>query len=459
MADDQHRKRGYPPSENPDERRYHPSDEDDERKQYHLPPVAPRPTALPSMTAHPPPQPQGAGFPPEYRHSERGYAPDQRYPPDQSNWSSVSPTNSNGYPPPPPDQRYQLPPVQMAQERPRDYNGGRQYPERRQYGERRQYPDQYYQGQPPPPPPAPHGGAGVYVEPYQYRFPPPGPQYPYDYTRVGANAPPPAPPPPQQAAPRQRTSIACRYCRKRKIRCSGYANTTNGKCTNCDKLRIDCVFQPVSSNSSAAFVPVSAVPGGVPPGTPLYGAYGQPLHQSSGQGPPQQQQHQQQQRPYPQTPSDYQPSLHSPTGQYPPYDERGEPTRRRTRPSEEEHAMRLPPPNYPPDEDPRRRSPASNPSTGTPPTAYRQYPQGAYEQERSPSPRRNSPNGHAPAQQQLTPSTASQTPQQQAPPAPSSASSSNNPMSLNHLMGPDPQDRKSGHDIDRNMLGRLNRRN
>ena len=39
----------------------------------------------------------------------------------------------------------------------------------------------------------------------------------------------------------------------------------------------ECVFQPVSSSSSTAFIPVSAVPGGVPPGTPLYGAYGQPL--------------------------------------------------------------------------------------------------------------------------------------------------------------------------------------
>lgn len=39
----------------------------------------------------------------------------------------------------------------------------------------------------------------------------------------------------------------------------------------------ECVFQPVFSSSSAAFIPVSAVPGGVPPGITRYGAYGQPL--------------------------------------------------------------------------------------------------------------------------------------------------------------------------------------
>ena len=39
----------------------------------------------------------------------------------------------------------------------------------------------------------------------------------------------------------------------------------------------ECIFQPASSSSTAAFVHVSAVLGGIAPGTPLYGAYGQPL--------------------------------------------------------------------------------------------------------------------------------------------------------------------------------------
>ena len=223
------------------------------------------------------------------------------------------------------------------------------------------------------------------------------------------------------------------------IRCSGYANTTNGKCTNCDKLRIDCVFQPVSSNSSTAFVPVSAVPGGVPPGTPLYGAYGQPLPPASGQAPPPRG------YPPPLPPPEYNTSPHSPTGQYPLYDDR-DGTRRRTRPPEDDHALRLPPPNYPSDEDPRRRSPASNHSHGTPPTAYHQYHHsGSYEHDRTPTPHRNSPGGlPTPAPSQ----------------APSQASASSNPMSLDHLMDHDTRDRNSasGSDIDQSMLGRLNRR-
>lgn len=43
----------------------------------------------------------------------------------------------------------------------------------------------------------------------------------------------------------------------------------------------ECIFEPVSLKSSTAFIPVSAVPGGVPPGTQLFGAYGQPLNPSS----------------------------------------------------------------------------------------------------------------------------------------------------------------------------------
>ncbi|KAK0753610.1 hypothetical protein B0T18DRAFT_19177 [Schizothecium vesticola] len=415
MADDHRGGRGYPPRGNPEESHYPPPpNEDDDRK----PPYQQRPPAmtLPSMS-YPPP-----GHQPEQRYGDPRYPPDPRQPLDQRSWSSESPTNPNGYPPPP-DGRYQLPPVQTAGDRPR-YDDRQPYDERRQYHEQQQY----YQG----PPPGPGRGGPPYPpDYYQNRYPAPF-QY-ADYPRGGPNAPQVAPPPPQQAAPRQRTSIACRYCRKRKIRCSGYANTTNGKCTNCDKLRIDCVFQPVSSNSSTAFVPVSAVPGGVPPGTPLYGAYGQPLPPTPGQG--------QQQRAYPPPPQDYPPSLHSPNAQY--YDDRN-PSRRRSRPPDEDHPLRLPPPNYPNDDDPRRRSPASNHSSDTPPIAYRQYQQGGYEQDRTPTPHKNSPGGPPPL------------PAQSQPPPASQIASTSNPMSLNRLM--DTQGRNPNADIDKSMIGRLNRR-
>jgi hypothetical protein len=224
-----------------------------------------------------------------------------------------------------------------------------------------------------------------------------------------------------------------------KIRCSGYQNTQNGKCTNCDKLRIDCVFQPVSSNAGTAFIPVSAVPGGVPPGTPLYGAYGQPLPPA---GPP----NGSPQYPGPPPPSgggpavDYRHPVASPTSQYPPpHDDRVDYGRRR--PHEEDHPMRLPPPHpYQQEEDPRRRSPASTQSGSTPPTGYHQYQQSHYD-DRMSMPQRNSPGG-PPSQQG-----------QGQPPAPGSG----NPMSLDNMMGP-AQRHDSSHDIDSNMLGRLNRR-
>ncbi|KAL2150042.1 hypothetical protein VTH82DRAFT_7718 [Thermothelomyces myriococcoides] len=245
--------------------------------------------------------------------------------------------------------------------------------------------------------------AGGYGPDY-YRYPQPGP---YSYGMAAAGLPPSQ----QQSAPRQRTSIACRYCRKRKIRCSGYTHTANGKCANCDKLRIDCIFQPVSSNSSAAFVPVSAVPGGVPPGTPLYGAYGQPLPPSGASAP--------QGRTYPYPPSDHNT-----------------------------------PQNHPTDLEPWRRSPASLSSGDSPPPSY----QGSYGGDRAPTASQNSPGRSMPPQQPLRApqAGASQTPpqpQSQASPQPKAQS---NPMSLDNLVGPGPLG--AVNDIDRNMLGRLNRR-
>jgi hypothetical protein len=221
----------------------------------------------------------------------------------------------------------------------------------------------------------------------------------------------------------------------------------------------------VSSNSSAAFVPVSAVPGGVPPGTPLYGAYGQPLPPATAGAP--------QGRPYPYPPSDYTPPMHSPTGSsFAPYDEK-DAGRRRTRPPEEEHSSRPPPPNYPHDDDPRRRSPISVHSNGTPPAGYHHpYQQSPYDRERPSSSGHSSPgrpmqpqpplrNSQAGPQSQMQqPQLA---PQQKGQPQPP-PSGYPNPMSLDNLMGPGPRGGGGGaggaavNEIDRSMLGRLNRR-
>ncbi|KAF2135557.1 uncharacterized protein K452DRAFT_165701 [Aplosporella prunicola CBS 121167] len=111
-----------------------------------------------------------------------------------------------------------------------------------------------------------------------YRLPAPHQMYP------GPTPPDPyrQPPPPHalyqqhQPAPRQRTAIACRYCRRRKIRCSGFEASEDGRCTNCVRFSQECIFTPVSAQTQA-FVPAHTVwrGGGAPP--PLYGAYGQPL--------------------------------------------------------------------------------------------------------------------------------------------------------------------------------------
>jgi hypothetical protein len=98
---------------------------------------------------------------------------------------------------------------------------------------------------------------------------------------------PPGPPPTyhipphyhQQPAPRQRTAIACRYCRRRKIRCSGFETSPDGRCANCMRFNQECVFTPVSSQTQA-FVPAHALvqagrSGGAAP--QLYGPQGQPL--------------------------------------------------------------------------------------------------------------------------------------------------------------------------------------
>ncbi|KAF1991586.1 hypothetical protein K402DRAFT_322566, partial [Aulographum hederae CBS 113979] len=79
-----------------------------------------------------------------------------------------------------------------------------------------------------------------------------------------------------QPAPRQRTAIACRYCRRRKIRCSGFEASEDGKCSNCKRFQQDCIFTPVSAQTQA-FVPAHAAYRNGQPPPQLYGAYGQPL--------------------------------------------------------------------------------------------------------------------------------------------------------------------------------------
>ncbi|KAI0861602.1 hypothetical protein F4860DRAFT_475620 [Xylaria cubensis] len=61
---------------------------------------------------------------------------------------------------------------------------------------------------------------------------------------------------------RQRRSIACRYCRRRKIRCSGYSDSPEKRCKNCIKMKLECVFEPISVTKSTAFIPLSSLGNG-----------------------------------------------------------------------------------------------------------------------------------------------------------------------------------------------------
>lgn len=169
-----------------------------------------------------------------------------------------------------------------------------------------------------------------------------------------------------QPAPRQRTAIACRYCRRRKvsgsrvrgtswrtdegqIRCHGFDSSPDGRCTNCIRFHQECIFTPVSSQAHA-FVPAHTAyphlrntgripqhPDGrpmyAPPGQPvLYGAHGQPLGPILPQG---------QDPNYPPPPQSYGP------GPYPGpmYDDRGPPQ-----------------PGHPPDQVSRKRPRVDEPS-------------------------------------------------------------------------------------------------
>ncbi|KAI5464331.1 hypothetical protein BGZ63DRAFT_439508 [Mariannaea sp. PMI_226] len=55
-----------------------------------------------------------------------------------------------------------------------------------------------------------------------------------------------------QKTTRQRTQFACRHCRKRKTRCSGYQSAQGGKCQSCARMGVECSFQTVASSRPPA---------------------------------------------------------------------------------------------------------------------------------------------------------------------------------------------------------------
>ncbi len=236
------------------------------------------------------------------------------------------------------------------------------------------------------------------------------------------------------------------------IRCSGYQSAPGGKCQNCARMNQECIFQPVSSSSSTAFIPVSAVPGGVPPGTQLFGSYGEPLPPNPGPS----------SHHYPPHPGGPPPPPHgyyaapgqSPTEPYASYDRRSEDgsqsaTKRSRDPMERDDEWRRPPPRGATEEEPRRRSPAEFSSKSSPggmsypyrgaghsPRSATQAPAGRPARGRSPSGQNGSSGTSTPAQQAA--STASQSQQ-----------GSTSVMSLSNLV--------DKNDIDKTMIDRLNR--
>ena len=123
------------------------------------------------------------------------------------------------------------------------------------------------------------------------------------------------------------------------IRCSGFDQSEDGRCTNCQRFSQECIFTPVSAQAQA-FVPAHTVWRGQnpPQGAQLYGAYGQPLPQHGGRDPYQQAQPGQ----YPPPPQGYQqppPMYQQPPQQQTP----GSAGLKRL--SDEPHTPTLPPPN------------------------------------------------------------------------------------------------------------------
>ncbi|OJD35209.1 c6 zinc finger domain-containing protein [Diplodia corticola] len=261
-----------------------------------------------------PPHTGGTHHPSQQHHAPAWHSPSTTTngappPPHWAHPPQQSPQPSNGaYPPPPPPQSHTLPPPSGD---PRSDMTSLQ----QQQPYRLPAPHQMYPGPPPPDP---------------YRQPPP-----HMYQQ-------------HQPAPRQRTAIACRYCRRRKIRCSGFEASEDGRCTNCVRFSQECIFTPVSAQTQA-FVPAHTVWRGAGAPPPLYGAYGQPLPPSTQQPPDAAY------RPPPPQPG-Y--PLPSPTGPYsapghayppppvaPGYDDRSRDAAGRKRPTTEPHTPTLPPPN------------------------------------------------------------------------------------------------------------------
>ncbi|KAL4936747.1 hypothetical protein BDV06DRAFT_86563 [Aspergillus oleicola] len=225
------------------------------------------------------PNRQGQYPPPQWNSSQPGESP-AHYPPT----SQYPPYPPATYAPPPAEHQYPPPPAQYAS--PSQYPPQSQYPPPPNMAAvHPMHTQQNHHYQLPPPPPPPPGGGG-----------PPGSHYRPPVDIYGQQPPPHAQGPSvvYQAAPRQRTAIACRYCRKRKIRCSGFESNPDGRCSNCIRFNQQCTFIPVSSHSQA-FVPAHAAyphmrnaqgrPGGEP--VVLYGAHGQPLPpQQQPQAPP-----------------------------------------------------------------------------------------------------------------------------------------------------------------------------
>ncbi|TGO16231.1 hypothetical protein BTUL_0030g00150 [Botrytis tulipae] len=213
--------------------------------------------------------PAGYDAPPHHSFGDgRGYS--QQPPPPSYRHHSYQ--DSRGYP----QQQQQPPPVT----RHHSYNDERGYsqqqhpaPSHHSYQDSRGYSQQQH-------PPAPSHHSYQDSRGYPQQQPPHPAHYPYhDGRSYPQDQPPTAQPPLRQSAPRQRTAIACKYCRRRKIRCSGFtADGSGGQCTNCSRFKQECIFTPVSS--AQAFVPLIALTealNGRETHPNIFGAYGQPL--------------------------------------------------------------------------------------------------------------------------------------------------------------------------------------
>ncbi|RNJ52007.1 hypothetical protein D7B24_004741 [Verticillium nonalfalfae] len=53
----------------------------------------------------------------------------------------------------------------------------------------------------------------------------------------------------------KRTSVACKRCRKRKIRCGGPQSGSEKRCKNCSNMNGECIFAPASPISYTAVTP------------------------------------------------------------------------------------------------------------------------------------------------------------------------------------------------------------